>query len=111
MRITAYDMAGAPQGQQFVKTGLGTGTSRDTAIRVFDSNGGRWPARRCRSPAGRATVGGLGAGYKVEWDAAAKHDQVLIEAVAGKFDVGGSARRKALPTPEGAELRRQGHRR
>ena len=37
---------------------------------------------------GSVTVTSLDAGYRVEWETDGDHNQVLIEGVAGKFDVG-----------------------
>lgn len=45
------------------------------------------------------TVTGLLAGYKVEFDATGKFDQVKIKDVSGKFDVGGFGATVAQPTP------------
>src|SRR5262249_32228462 len=37
---------------------------------------------------GVATVSGLDAGFTIAWTTSAPHDRVLIENVAGKFDIG-----------------------
>ena len=47
-----------------------------------------------------ATVSGLNAGYKIQWDTSAKHDQVLITGVAGKFDIGGFGVVQSNPIPD-----------
>src|SRR5262245_43358305 len=100
MKITAYDIDDAPQGAAFVGA-LGTGDLVTiTAVRVFDQNGNLLEDSEVGgaqhpkvgiilNPDGTAAVSGLAAGYKVEWDTNALHDQVLIEGVAGKFDIGG----------------------
>ena len=49
---------------------------------------------------GVARVGGLGAGNKITWDTSGKHDQVLIQNVAGKFDIGGFGITQPAPTPD-----------
>jgi hypothetical protein len=49
---------------------------------------------------GVATVAGLGANFRVEWDTSAPHDQVLIEGVVGKFDIGGFGTVQVAPTPD-----------
>ncbi|WP_332689470.1 DUF5801 repeats-in-toxin domain-containing protein, partial [Devosia sp.] len=110
MEITAYNMAGAPQGQAFVGA-LGDGAVVEiTTVRVYDASGlliedtapgGVNSATvGVTFDSGVATVSGLGAGYMVEWDTAAPHDQVLIENVAGKFDIGGFGTNQASPTPD-----------
>ena len=48
---------------------------------------------------GIATVGGLGSGDKIAWTTSAPHDRVLIEGVAGKFDIGGFQITQNQPTP------------
>jgi hypothetical protein len=48
---------------------------------------------------GVASVSGLLAGYVVAWETSGTHDQVLIEATAGKFDIGafGVSEAQAIP--------------
>jgi hypothetical protein len=100
MDIKCFDMAGAPQGSAFATTGLGTGPAAAiTAVRVFNAAGqkiedsalpgGQNPAVTITFTNGVARVAGVGAGYRIEWDTTAKHDQVLITGVSGKFDIGG----------------------
>jgi hypothetical protein len=111
MQIKAFDMAGAPQGQTFAKTGLGTGTAVSiTAVRVYNAAGTKVedsalpgaqdPNVAITISSGVATVSGLNAGYKIQWDTSAKHDQVLITGVAGKFDVGGFGVVQSNPIPD-----------
>ena len=111
MDIKAFDMAGAPQGQAFAQTGLGTGAGvAITAVRVFNAagtkiedsalGGAQDPNVTITFTAGVARVAGLNAGYKIEWDTTAKHDQVLIQDVAGKFDIGGFGAVQGSPTPD-----------
>jgi hypothetical protein len=111
MQIKAYDMAGSPQGQAFAKTGLGTGAAVSvTAVRVSNAagtkiedsalSGTQDPNVVITISNGVATVSGLNAGYKVQWDTSAKHDQVFITGVAGKFDVGGFGVVQNNPTPD-----------
>ena len=99
VKITAYDIADDPQGIAFVDS-LGTGTTRNiTAVRVFDETGTKIedtddlanfndPNVNVDLTGLTATVTGLDAGYKVEWDTDGLHDQVLIENVGGQFDIG-----------------------
>ena len=47
-----------------------------------------------------ATVSGLDDLYTIAWDTSAVHDQVLIEGVAGKFDIGAFAISQPQPTPD-----------
>lgn len=50
---------------------------------------------------GVATVSGLGAHYRMEWDTgSASHDQVLLEGTAGKFDIGAFGTTERLATPD-----------
>jgi len=37
---------------------------------------------------GGTTISGLDGGYKVEWVTSGTHDRVLVEGIAGKFDIG-----------------------
>jgi hypothetical protein len=101
MDITAYNMGDSPQGQNFVNTGLGSGPKvAITAVRVFDAAGNQVANPSVTITNGVARVAGLGAGYRVEWDASAPFDQVLVTAVAGKFDIGGFGTTQAQPTPD-----------
>ena len=101
MDIKCFDMAGSPQGQSYVNTGLGTGTVRTiTAVRVFNAAGTKIedsalpgnqdPNVVITFPGGGvARVAGLNANFRVEFDTTGVHDQVLIRGVVGKFDIGG----------------------
>lgn len=88
LTIKAYDVAGDtnPQGSALVTAAK---ASVDiAAIRVFDADGN--PVNlTVNIDGGVAIVSGLKAGYRVEWDTSANHDQVLVEATSGKFDIGG----------------------
>src|SRR5262249_37015816 len=109
--ITAYDIDDAPQGAAFVGA-LGTGDLVTiTAVRVFDQNGnlledsegGGAPPPKVGihpNPDGAAAGHGPPSGYKVEWDTNALHEQVLIEGVVGKFDIGGFGVAQPQPTPD-----------
>jgi hypothetical protein len=94
MKITAYDIAGSPQGQAFA-TGLGSGTPVTiTGVKV---NG----VAVSFTPSGNGViVSGLHSGDVIEWTTSAPHDRVLIEGVAGKFDIGAFAVTQAQPTPD-----------
>jgi hypothetical protein len=98
MKITTYNVTGSPQGRD-----LTTATQAPvaiTAVRVLDADGQQVANPQVTLTAGVATVAGLGAGYTVEWDTGGLHDRVLIEAVAGKFDIGGFGTSQPQPTPD-----------
>ena len=101
MQIQCFNITGAPQGQTFVNTGLGTGAAAPiTAVRVFDENGDPASGVTIDIVGGVATVGGLHADYRIEWDTSSVHDQVLITGAGGKFDIGGFGALQASPTPD-----------
>jgi hypothetical protein len=88
MRITAYNITDSPQGTAFVN-GLGTGTLvAISSVKVFDASGNDVTGNKVSITGGIATISGLDAGYKIQWTTGALHDRVLIEDVAGKFDIG-----------------------
>jgi hypothetical protein len=101
MDIQCFNMADSPQGTDFVDDGLGTGSAAPvTAVRVFNAAGTKIEDSAlggAQNPnvtitflaGGVARVTGLDAGYRIEFDTSAVHDQVLITGVAGKFDIGG----------------------
>src|SRR5262245_11067143 len=98
MQITALDIADSPQARDFV-SGLSptTGKVNITSVTVTHANGttesetagGPDTSNNISLANGIATVGGLGANDKVAWTARPPHERVLIEGVAGKFDIGG----------------------
>src|SRR5262245_50843164 len=99
MAITAFDIADSPQQRDFVN-GLGSGTQVNiTSVTITHANGttesetagGPNTSNNISFASGIATVGGLDAGDKIAWTTSAPHDRVLIEDVAGKFDIGGFA--------------------
>jgi hypothetical protein len=94
MKITAFDIADSPQARNFV-SGLGSGTPVTiTSVKV---NG----VAVSFTPDGNGViVSGLASGDTVEWTTSAPHDRVLIEGVAGKFDIGGFSITQAQPTPD-----------
>jgi len=49
---------------------------------------------------GIASVSGLEAGYVVAWETSGPHDQVLVEATGGKFDIGGFGVSEAQTIPD-----------
>jgi hypothetical protein len=94
MKITAFDISGSPQQRTFV-SGLGSGTTPTiTSVKV---NG---VAVSFTTDGNGVIVGGLKSGDTIEWTTSAPHDRVLIEGVAGKFDIGGFAITQANPTPD-----------
>jgi hypothetical protein len=118
MKVSAFDIDDAPAGQTFVES-LGTGDPvAITAVRVYNAAGLKiedtGDSANYDSPTvsvvlqadGSAVISGIGAKFKVEWDTAAPHDQVLIEGQAGKFDIGGfgSTQSTATATPVGGSL-------
>jgi hypothetical protein len=91
MKITAYDIVDSPQARDFV-SGLPGGTQVSiTSVKVFNAAGTDVTNGKVSITNGVATVSGLDAGFKIEWTTSAPHDRVLIEGVAGKFDIGGFA--------------------
>src|SRR5262245_3745282 len=100
MKITALDITDSPQARDFVN-GLSptVGKVNITSVTVTHANGtiesetagGPNTSNNISFASGIATVGGLGAGDKIAWTTSAPHDRVLIEGVAGKFDIGGFA--------------------
>src|SRR5262249_17368396 len=108
MTITAYDIADSPQARDFV-SGLGGGTQVNiTSVTITKANGttesetagGANTSTDISFANGIATVSGLGSGDKIAWTTSAPHDQVLIQDVAGKFDIGGFDITQAQPTPD-----------
>src|SRR6516164_7195193 len=92
MRITAYDISDAPQGTTFVNniidgTGIGAPVAI-TSVHVFDAAGNDVTSGKVSISGGVATVSGLDSGFRIAWTTNAPHDRVLIEGVAGKFDIG-----------------------
>ena len=94
MKITAFDVAGSPQGTDFV-SGLAGGTPVTiTSVKVNGLAVGFTPSGN------GVVVGGLQAGDTIEWTTSAPHDRVLTECVAGKFDLGAFSITQAAPTPD-----------
>src|SRR5436190_2076379 len=70
-----------------------------TAVRVFNAAGTKVedtslpgaqdPNVTITITNGVARVAGLAAGFRIAWDTSTVHDQVLIQGVVGKFDIGG----------------------
>jgi hypothetical protein len=116
MKVTAIDMTGSPQGRDFVLAGdgdgLGQGTLRDIlSVQVFNAAGVKVEDTADLANFNSATVdidlsgltaviSGLDAGYKIQWVTSGVHDQVLIEDVAGKFDIGAFGTTELNPTPD-----------
>jgi len=107
MAITAFDIADSPQAKDFV-SGLGSGTQVNiTSVTITHANGttesetagGPNTSNNISFASGVATVGGLGSGDQIAWTTSAPHDRVLIEGVAGKFDIGGFQITQTQPTP------------
>src|SRR5262245_3633444 len=108
MKITALDIADSPQARDFVsQLSPTTGKVNITSVTVTHANGttesetagGPNTSNNISFANGIATVGGLGAGDKIAWTTSAPHDRVLIEDVAGKFDIGGFQITQTQPTP------------
>jgi hypothetical protein len=71
-----------------------------TAVKVFDANGDEVTTGITINLTGNtAVVTGLQDNYTVQWTAPG-HDGVLIEGVAGKYDLGGFNLVQAQPTPD-----------
>jgi len=102
LTITLYNIDGAPQGSAFVSAAGINAANTDphvTDVRVYDANGDlatgvTWSI----DSAGVATVTGFKAGYTIEFDGSEDFDQVLIQGVTGKFDVGGFGFAEGSPT-------------
>lgn len=94
MKITAFNINGAPQGTAFTSA-LGSGTQVN--IIEVKVNGVVVTADLTGNS---AIVSGLKAGDKVEWVTDGVHDQVLIEGVAGKFDIGGFGALQSQPSAD-----------
>ena len=99
MTITAFDIADSPQGRDFV-SGLGSGTQVDiTSVTITHANGttesetaaGLTPPITSASRAVLRPSAGSAPAITIAWTTSAPHDRVLIEGVAGKFDIGGFA--------------------
>ena len=111
LSLTATTLATDFQARDLI-THRGDGAAAPiTAVRVFDANGTKIedtgdlahfnsPTVAVTFSAGVATVSGLGAGYKVEWDASSAFNKVLVEGVSGKFDIGGFGATQLNPTPD-----------
>jgi hypothetical protein len=91
-----------------------TGTSPDIiVVRVYDENGVKIEdtsdLANYNDPTVNVTgvgdptvtVAGLDAGYTIEWVTDGDHNRVLVEGVAGKFDIGAFSITQGQPTPDG----------
>ncbi|MGH6781214.1 MAG: hypothetical protein ACREB5_03790, partial [Sphingomonadaceae bacterium] len=101
MRLTTYLMPDDFQGRDFTSN-LGDGAQINiTTIKVYNAAGtlieedtpGAPPTTDAAGVVvtflnGAATVSGLLTNYRVEWVTDGNHNQVLVEGVAGKFDIG-----------------------
>jgi len=116
LSITLFNIDDSPQGAAFV-TAAGTnaaGTDPDvTAVQVYAADGvtllesyaagveaGLSSSITISITNGVATVAGFSDGYTIAWDADENFDQVLIQGVAGKFDVGGFGGSQDTATPD-----------
>jgi hypothetical protein len=96
LKIEAFNGDNTVDGRAFASTastgGLGTGTTV-VITQIIVKNASDAIVQTINSPSANAdgsyTVAGLGAGFRVEWTTSGVHDQVLIEGVSGKFDIGG----------------------
>jgi len=93
MRLSAFNMAGSPQGQAFVSAVTGAKPAvnitevKINGVVVFTGN--------------QASVElNINAGDTVSWKTSGLHDCVLVEGVAGKFDIGGFGTTQGAPTPD-----------
>ena len=99
MKLTCFNLAGDPE-QAALISASGTGTVQNiTRVFVYDETGALIEDTgdllhfndltvTVDLAGNTAVVGGLDAGYVVEWETAAAFDQVLVEGVSGKFDLG-----------------------
>ena len=93
MRLSAFNLADAPQGVSFVnaieadKPPVNITEVKINGVVVFTGN--------------QASVElNINAGDLVSWKTAGLHDVVLVEGVAGKFDIGGFGTTQGAPTPD-----------
>jgi hypothetical protein len=93
MRLSAFNMAGSPQGTAFVSAVTGAKPAvnitevKVNGVVVFTGN--------------QASVEiNINAGDTVSWKTAGLHDVVLVEGVSGKFDIGGFGTTQGAPTPD-----------
>lgn len=99
MRLTTYLMPDDFQARDFTNN-LGDGDQIDiTTVKVYNAAGTliedtsdlanfNSPTVAVTFSNGVATVSGLLANYRVEWVTDGDHNQVLVEGVTGKFDIG-----------------------
>jgi hypothetical protein len=95
LKITAFNGNNSLSGKAFATTGpsggLGTGGPPITITQIIISDA-TGPIRTIDNPTavnGAVTISNLQAGYTIAWKTSGLHDQVLIEGVTGKFDIGG----------------------
>jgi len=113
LTVTAYNIDASPQARAFVNGLSSSGTLPDqqvsvTGVTITHANsttesetaGGPNTSTHISFASGIATVSGLGAGDKVAWTTSAVHDRVLIQDVAGKFDIGGFGITQSQATPD-----------
>ena len=92
LKLKAFDGNDSLEGRTFVEGGgLGGGTV-EAITQIVVKNAGGTIVQTINAPTADAdgfyNVTGLDAGYRVEWTTANPHDQVLVVAVSGKFDIG-----------------------
>jgi hypothetical protein len=90
MKLSAWNMTDSPQGRD-----LFTATRSAVNITEVKRNG----VVVFTGSAASVNVS-VAAGDKIEWKTAAPHDQVLVEGVAGKWDIGGFGTTQGAPTPD-----------
>ncbi len=90
LEIHAYTDAES-SGTDFVnELNSGNTETNITAIHVYDANGQEVTTGISVNLTGLgAVVSGFQAGYRIEWDTAEEHNQVLVTDIAGAWDIGG----------------------
>jgi hypothetical protein len=93
MRLSAFNMAGSPQGTAIVsavtgaKPAVNISEIKINGVVVFSGS--------------QASVEiNIAAGDTISWKTAGLHDVVLVEGVSGKFDIGGFGTTQGAPTPD-----------
>jgi hypothetical protein len=116
LSITLFNIDDSPQGGSFVSAAGTNAAGKDpdvTAVQVYAADGvtllesyaagveaGLSSSITISIINGVATVAGFSNGYTIAWDGDENFDQVLIQGVAGKFDVGGFGASQDTATPD-----------
>jgi hypothetical protein len=90
MKLSAWNMSGSPQGRNLftaTRSSVNITEVRRNGVVVFTGSA--------------ATVNvAVAANDTISWKTSGPHDQVLVEGVAGKWDIGGFGTTQGAPTPD-----------